>query len=466
MQKLVSGCACCSGQAKEHDDGTLRRTSRSRVCSTLPDCIATVAYTSPFVVSEPQGEVVRTNPRYDPVLTGSPLRQRGIGTVIGAVLLVVLAFAALIQLGALASVRSDIAAVFLKALTLSSLLAIVPLAILRFLDRRERESAWLFAAAFLWGGLVATAIALPFNSAFFRLVDGWVAENPGVTLVLGPDAAMLLAAPISAPIVEEIAKALGVLAIFWLLRAEFDSMRDGFVYGAAVGVGFNWSEAALYVAQGYAESGVAPYGLELGNRYALFGLGGHALFTGMFGLCLGFAVQTNRRWLRIVVPIIGIALAIAAHRLINSLPLLAALEQARTGVAADPYQAPAEVGFLVAFLSGSIREFVILLPFLLITGLALWRSGTWERRVIREELASEIGRAVTPDEYEEIVQDRILRTRRLRRMQHSISSALVNAQNELALRKRRVREDGQDPERDRLANRWREEIRRLRQLSA
>ena len=407
-----------------------------------------------------------TDPRYDLALTGSPLRKRGAGTVIGVLLLVVLAFAALVQLGALASVRSDIAGVFLRALTLSSFLAIVPLAVLWFLDRRERESAWLLAAAFLWGGLVATAIALPFNSAYFRLIDAWVAENPAVVLVLGPDAAMLLAAPISAPIVEELAKALGVLVIFWLLRAEFDSMRDGFVYGAAVGVGFNWSEAALYVAQGYAESGIAPYGLEFGNRYALFGLGGHALFTGMFGLCLGFAVQSNRRWLRILMPVIGIALAIAAHSLINSLPLLAALEQARTGVSVDPHQAPADVGFLAALVGGSIRELVVLLPFLLITGLALWRSGAWERRVIREELASEIGRAVTQGEYEQIVQDRILRTRRVRGMQHSVSSALVNAQNELAFRKRRVRESGEDPERDHLANRWREEIRRLRQLPA
>lgn len=403
-----------------------------------------------------------TDPRYDAVLTGSPLRQRGMRIAISAVLIVVLASAALVQLGALASARSDVAGVFLKALTLSSILAIVPLAILRFLDRRERENAWLLAAAFLWGGFVATAIALPFNNAFFRLVDAWVAQNPAITLVLGPDAAMLLAAPISAPIVEEIAKALGVLAIFWLLRAEFDGMRDGFVYGAAVGIGFNWSEAALYVAQGYADSGVAPYGQELGSRYALFGLGGHALFTGMFGLCLGFAVQTHRRWLRILVPTIGLVLAIAAHRLINSLPLLAALEQARTGVSAGRHQAPAETGFLEAFLGGSIDEFVILLPFLLITGLALWRSGVWERRVIREELGSEIGRAVTPEEYEEIVRDRILRTRRVSGMQRRASAALVNAQNELAFRKHRVREDGEDPERDHLANRWREEIRRLR----
>jgi RsiW-degrading membrane proteinase PrsW (M82 family) len=285
--------------------------------------------------------------------------------VISVVLLVMLAFAALIQFSALASVPPDIAAVFLKALTLSSLLAIVPLSVLWFLDRREREGIWLFAAAFLWGGLVATTIALPFNNASFRLVDAWVAENPAVTQTLGPDAAMLLAAPTSAPIVEEIAKALGVLAIFWMLRTEFDSMRDGFVYGAAIGIGFNWSEAALYVAQGYADSGVAPYGLELGSRYALFGLGGHALFTGMFGLCLGFAIQTKRWWLRILAPVVGIVLAISAHRLSNSMPLLAALEQANTGMQADRNQPPAEAGFLDAFVNGSINVLLMFLPFML-----------------------------------------------------------------------------------------------------
>jgi RsiW-degrading membrane proteinase PrsW (M82 family) len=109
-----------------------------------------------------------------------------------------------------------------------------------------------------------------------------------------------------------------VLVIFWLMRAEFDNMRDGLVYGALVGVGFNWSEAALYVAQGHDETGVAPYGLQLGGRYALFGLGGHALFTGVFGASLGLALQTKHRWLRILAPIVGITLAIAAHMLNNA----------------------------------------------------------------------------------------------------------------------------------------------------
>jgi RsiW-degrading membrane proteinase PrsW (M82 family) len=356
--------------------------------------------------------------------------------------------------------------VFLKALMLSSLLTVVPLAVLWFLDRRERESPWLFTAAFLWGGCIATALALPFNTAFFQLIDAWVAQHPAITLVLGPDAAMMLAAPISAPIVEEVAKALGVLFVFWLLRDEFDNMRDGFVYGALVGLGFNWSEAALYVAQGYAESGVAPYGSQLGGRYALLGLGGHAMFTGIFGACLGFAIQTNRRWLRILAPIVGITLTIAAHMLNNSLPLLAALAGAAAGEPPGGREPVADVGFLDAFLSSSLIQLVVFLPFLLIPGLALWRSGVWERRVIREELAGEVGHVVSPREYQEILHDRFFRTRRINGMQRHASSALVNAQHELAFRKRRARDAGKDPERDHLTNYWREEIRRLRQLPA
>jgi protease PrsW len=404
------------------------------------------------------------NPHQDPVVAGSPLRQRSVCIVISAVLLVVLALAVLIQLSVLASLPPDIASVFLTALTLSGLLALVPLAVLWFLDRREREGVWLFAAAFLWGGCIATALALPFNTAFFQLIDAWVARHPAVTMVLGPDAATMLAAPISAPVVEETSKALGVLLIFWLLRAEFDNMRDGFVYGALVGVGFNWSEAALYVAQGYAQSGVASYGQELGSRYALLGLGGHALFTGLFGAGLGLALQTRRRWLRILAPIVGIVLAITAHMLNNSLPLLAALAGAAAGEPPGGQEPIADVGFLDAFLSGSLIQLVVFLPFLVIAGFALWRSGVWERRVIREELAGEVGHAVSHDEYQEIVRDRIFRTRRIKGIRRRASSALVNAQHELAFRKRRVRDDGRDPERDRLASHWREEVRRLRQL--
>src|ERR1700704_1327930 len=205
-----------------------------------------------------------SHPHPDWLLMGSPLRRPGTSKVICAALAVVLAFAAIVDLGVLVGLGPDVLSVFDRALARSTALAIVPLAVLWFLDRRERESPLLFAAAFLWGGCIATGLALPFNAAFLHFADVWVREHPQLGQALGPDAALLLAAPISPPIVEAITTALRVLLIFLLLRAEIRNMRDGIVYGGLVGLGFNWFEAALYVAQGYAEYGTPPYGAQLG----------------------------------------------------------------------------------------------------------------------------------------------------------------------------------------------------------
>ena len=399
------------------------------------------------------------------LLMGSPLRHRSVCLLISTGLAILVGFASMLHLSLLASMRADVVGVFLQALAISSLLSLVPLSILWFLDRRERETFSLYAAAFLWGGCIATALSLPFNTAFFQIVDMWVAQNPVITEVLGPEAAMLIAAPISAPIAEEIAKAAGVLLLFWLLRDEFDNMRDGFVYGALIGVGFNWFEAALYVAQGYAQEGVAPYGLQLGVRYALFGLGGHAMFTGLFGLSVGLAIQTKRMWLRVVAPFCGLILAMLAHMINNALPLFAALASAEAGERPPQVEEVQELGFLAAFVSGSILQLIVFVPFLLIIALAVWRSGVWERRVIREELAAEVGSLLSEREYQDIVADRMLRTRRIDEMHPQVSAALVNAQHELAFRKRRVRDEGNDPERDPIVAGWREDIRRLRAVA-
>jgi hypothetical protein len=243
------------------------------------------------------------------------------------------------------------------------------------------------------------------------------------------------------------------------MRNEFDNARDGLIYGALIGLGFNWVESALYVAQGYAEYGVAPYGQQLGGRFALLGLAGHALYTGMFGAFLGLARQTPRRWLKYVLPPIGLLLAILAHAWNNGLGLLIVV------VSGKPLPAPAPpepISIPAGLLRGSLLYSIVFFPFLLLLIILIWRSGLWERRVIQRELAGEIGGAVTPEEYEAIKRDGILRTRRIAHSARRRSKALVNAQHELAFRKHRVTAIGENPESDPLVAGWRAEIAQLR----
>jgi protease PrsW len=85
--------------------------------------------------------------------------------------------------------------------------------------------------------------------------------------------------------------------------------------------------------------------------------------------------------------------------------------------------------------------------------------------VVREELAGEVGGVISAAEYREIVGDGAFHTQRIDRERRRISAALVNAQNELAFRKRSVRDEGKDPENDPLVALWRGNIGRLRSAS-
>ena len=393
----------------------------------------------------------------------SPLRQPRVARRTAIWLGTLLAVAAWIICAVVGGLGSEATQVFLRALALSSVLSLLPVAILWYLDRRERETPWLFAAAFLWGGLIATAFALPFNTAAIMAVAGWLEQNAALKDLLGPEAALMIGAPLAAPVVEETLKGIGIVLLFWLARGEFDNVRDGFIYGALVGAGFNWFESALYVQQNFVQFGAAPYGFQLGMRYAWLGLAGHALFSGVFGASLGLARLGPRRWYRFLAPAVGYLLAVLGHAWNNALPLLMALAAARSGEAPPTEaQAPPELGLVEAMTSASISNLIIFLPFAVLLAWIIRRSGRWEREVIREELAAEVGRSVTPEEFAAVEHDAVFRTRRIHAPDRAASAALVNAQNELAFRKRRLRDRGFDPEQDPVVTRRREEIASLR----
>jgi RsiW-degrading membrane proteinase PrsW (M82 family) len=394
----------------------------------------------------------------------SPLRQPRVARALTWTLGILLAFAALIICAVVAGLGSAATGVFVRALALSSAMSLLPILILWYLDRRERESPYAFAAAFLWGGLIATTVALPINTAAIMAVTQWLEQFPQLGEMLGPDAAMMIGAPLSAPIVEETTKGIGIVLLFWLLRGEFDNVRDGFIYGALIGAGFNWFESALYVQQNFVEFGTAPYGFQIGTRFAWLGLAGHALFSGIFGASLGVSRASSNLWLRILAPLSGFALAILAHAWNNSLPLFLALAAAKAGEAA-PAEVLAPPTYTVwdAMITASLTNLVVFLPFALLLAFILYRSGKAERRVIVEELEDEVGHSVTAEEFAAIEADRTFRTRRIDPHHAQVSSALINAQNELAFRKRRLKNRGFDPAHDGLLEQRRAQISALRQ---
>lgn len=412
-----------------------------------------------------------TSPDIARILYGSPLAKPRTAKFAITVLLVLVLISSYTLFTSLQSkvTSPDGVRVMAIAFLWSALFSSGTVAILWFLDRREHESRWLYLMAFLWGAFIATGIALPFNQIIISTIADWVNAHPAVKDYLGANAGFKIAAPIAGPLVEEITKGAGVLLLFVLLKSEFDDARDGFIYGALIGAGFNFLESVHYVVSEYAKWGYAPWLIHIGARHALFGFAGHALYTGIFGLFLGLSRQTTRKWWRYTAPIVGWLLGFSAHFSQNVGMLLAVLSQRASGAAVSAVETPPlglnmpgglpfGLGWL-AFSGSYVQKF---LPFLLLVGILLWRGGVWERNVIREQLADEAEPVITPEEYEGVKRDRILRTRRIPEYNRRTSTAIVRAQDELAFRKWRVQKQGQDVEKDPLVASWRDELLRLR----
>lgn len=235
-------------------------------------------------------------------MTHAPSRATRLVTVFA--LLPVLAFSflctGLSALGFLATAPVGFAA----ALTLATATTAAYAALLLWIDRHEREPWWMVLGAFGWGAGIATSLSLPFNL---------LATELGTALTGDPQLGKVLAASFSAPIVEESAKGVALLAILAFFRRELDDVLDGVVYGAMVGLGFAWWENVTYYMVALTEDGpVAMIGLGWA-RGVVHGVAGHATFTGLTGLGVGLARAARGRWWGWVTIAAGLGLAILSH---------------------------------------------------------------------------------------------------------------------------------------------------------
>lgn len=263
------------------------------------------------------------------------------------------------------------------AILISALVAIVPtmvyVLLVYWLDRYEKEPAWLLAAAFIWGAVPAIILSLILELA---LGIPWSGMN-------GTLAYAFIQSSLIAPLVEESVKGLALLGLLFLFRAEFDDVLDGVIYGALIGFGFAMTEHFFYLLGAFEEGGMPALLSTALLRIGIFGFT-HAFFTALTGAGIGYARNKPSGVLRWMVPLLAFGSAVGFHFLHNFGATLATQSLWGLGLS----------------LGGNAAG-ILIVVFIVIASL------NQENRWIARELQDEIGVSLTEEAYEMIIRRRL-----------------------------------------------------------
>ena len=276
----------------------------------------------------------------------------------------------------------------LISLPLAVLAAIVPMTLFLlcvwWLDRYEREPLWMVVSTFFWGAVGGVILAV---------IGSLILEVP-LSLVLAGDAREAAGPVLVAPFVEEITK--GCVLVLLLRHRLFDNATDGFVYGAAAGLGFGMTENFLYFSMVGMSGDAGGFFLVIFLR-TLFSAPLHAMASGTFGAALGLA-KFQRLWpLRWVLPPVGLLMGMGLHFFWNAMAVF--LEQ-RTG--------PTDLALAG---SGMLLQFGGLILYFLAFFTLFQLSMLHERAIIGRELGEEARKGILPPSYVPILQSYLRRIR-------------------------------------------------------
>jgi hypothetical protein len=120
--------------------------------------------------------------------TGPQLRRPLVCGLVCAGLFTVLALATLVHLDLLARMRADVALVFYRALVLSTLLSFVPLGRAVAARAAGAQNAMAVRRGISLARMHCHRARLAVQHRHHHVVDQWVAQNPEIIRLLGPEA--------------------------------------------------------------------------------------------------------------------------------------------------------------------------------------------------------------------------------------------------------------------------------------
>ncbi len=242
----------------------------------------------------------------------------------------------------------------------STIAAFIPtifyIAIIYWVDRYEKEPIWLLASAFLWGAIPSIIVALIFNG-IFGVPFYWL---------LNEETANAFVASFIAPLVEESVKGLALVGILYFWRTQIDSVLDGIIYGAMVGLGFAMIENIYY----FIDAAPEEFGFLVVMRAYVFGLN-HSFFTAITGVGIAIARLTRTTGLKVFAPVLGWMGAVFVHFVHN---VSASLSAAVGALACIPL-------FLNAW--GGLLLFLVIIVW------ALIQERSWIKKYLAQEVALE-----------------------------------------------------------------------------
>jgi RsiW-degrading membrane proteinase PrsW (M82 family) len=253
------------------------------------------------------GDPVSERPGERPVTR--PLRRGAATIVLAAIGFLVLTVVLLVVAWYLLAVLGPTA--LLIAIALATVPLVGVLLFIRWIDRWEPEPRGALLFALLWGGGASILISLVFSGVtqHFEALAG----------LTGSGVANLFETVVQAPVIEESAKGLGILLIFWVMRKTFDGPVDGVVYAATIAIGFAFTENLQYFGLAINQDG--GLGGDVAHTFllrAILSPFAHVMFTSCTGVVLGLAARRTGAIGAIGYFLLGLVPAVLLHGFWNS----------------------------------------------------------------------------------------------------------------------------------------------------
>jgi protease PrsW len=265
---------------------------------------------------------------------------------------------------------------FILAVLMAFIPAIVYTSMVLLIDRFDPEPPWLLLLAFVWGAVISIFGALLINDTSAVVVS----------MIAGPAVAEVVTTVIAAPLSEEAMKGIGLLIVLVALRKEFDGVVDGIVYACMIALGFATVENILYYGRSIGGGGLGSGVVVLVLRGFMSPFA-HPLFTSMTGIGCGLARELKRGPLVFVAPVLGYIAAVILHATWNGIPTLAGAVAGEAGL----------LVFIGAYVIGWIPAFLCFIG-------AIAYCLNRERKIIREFLLEEVQLGiVTPEEFNVLI---------------------------------------------------------------